>query len=330
MLVASIETYYSKKDRMKTEKTLTFIFLTGIILKLIHWPGGSLLVIMSLSLLSLLYFPASFYFFRDKDFKTQNLIFSIVSGLFLSIAPIGIMFKLQFWPGSKDILNMAIISTPTILIISYFLKSKSPDHLITYYKNQIRRSIVLTFITILFFLTPNNTLLKIRYNHPELPKTHHHVLEQVYTDSINNFSIKFPKGWTFSNNTNKYTLIAAGPILLNNSKNKMVRDGGFVIDIKKFDEIPSVESYYLGNIEEISKTYSDFYTLEENSIFIDGVRGLYTEHQCKVSKLPIKSVQVYFIHKNKGYILSGTATTEKFEKYRDLYIEIARSFKFKN
>lgn len=58
---------------MKTEKTFWFIFLGASILKLLNVHGGGVLMILDSLLLSILYFPASFYFFCDKQIKRQNI-----------------------------------------------------------------------------------------------------------------------------------------------------------------------------------------------------------------------------------------------------------------
>lgn len=156
---------------MKTEKTFAIIFLVGLIFKLLHWPGASVILIISLSTIAMLYFPASFYFFCDKVIKRQNLALSIVSGLFLSFIPLGILFKIMYWPGGQFYLLIGTVTPPIILTILYFLKSRTTDDLTTYYKNMYARTIILTVLTITFYLIPTATLLKIQYwNDQELAR----------------------------------------------------------------------------------------------------------------------------------------------------------------
>lgn len=149
---------------MKTEKSFTVVFLIGLIFKFLHFPGGAVLLIISLTIIAMLYFPMAFYFFSDRELKRQNLALSIVSGFFLSLVPIGIMFKLQYWPGAQLNLLIGTFSALIILAITYFLKSKSSDDLKTYYKNLFLRTTVLLTLGIILCLTPTSTLLKIQYH----------------------------------------------------------------------------------------------------------------------------------------------------------------------
>lgn len=144
---------------MRTEKILGIIFLVGLIFKLLHWPVARLILVISLSIIAVLYFLTAFYFFCDKVIKRQNLPFSIVSGLFLSMIPLGILFKSMNWPGGQIFLLIGTISAPVILIISYLLKTKTTEDLATYYKNMVTRTAVWTVLTILFYFLPITTLI---------------------------------------------------------------------------------------------------------------------------------------------------------------------------
>ncbi|MBL0262286.1 MAG: hypothetical protein IPQ05_00135 [Leptospiraceae bacterium] len=156
---------------MRTEKTLTIIFIVGLLLKLLHWPGAGPLLVISLSTIAMLYFPAAFYFFYDKVIKQQNLALSIVSGLFLSLIPLGILFKIMYWPGGQIYLLVGTVTAPIILAIIYFLKSKTGENLKTYYRNMFLRTSILTALTIIFYLTPTSTILKVQYwDDPELAR----------------------------------------------------------------------------------------------------------------------------------------------------------------
>jgi Na+(H+)/acetate symporter ActP len=156
---------------MKTEIGLTGVFLTGLILKFVQIPGGEFLLIISLGVLAMIYFPAAFYFFCDKKIKQQNLAFTIISGLFLSVIPIGVLFKLQYWQGASLYLLIGIIITPILLFVSYLLLVKSEENLKNYYKNMIVRTSILGFISLLLFSIPTETLLKFQYwNDPEVAR----------------------------------------------------------------------------------------------------------------------------------------------------------------
>lgn len=139
---------------MKTEKTLSIIFLIGIGLKFFHLSGGSILSIISLLPLAICYLFFGFYFFCDKTIQRQNLILSISSGIFFSLVPLGIVFKVQWWNGGFMFLPIAIITTPIIFFVSYYLKNKETGELAKYYNDMVNRSLILTILTVIFYLVP--------------------------------------------------------------------------------------------------------------------------------------------------------------------------------
>lgn len=154
---------------MKTEKTLTAIFLISVILKFIDLPGASLLLIFSLLFLSLLYFLFAFYFFPDKNLKQQNLGLSITGGIAISLLVIGILFKLMFWPGSSITLLAGILLTFIIGIIIFKFSGKTDESLKIYYKNFITRIVFWLGLALCFYYVPGRQLLEIQYrNDPEL------------------------------------------------------------------------------------------------------------------------------------------------------------------
>ena len=141
---------------MKTEKIFTVIFLGGLVFRAFHWPGGGIISTISLMSIAIIYFPAGFYFFCDKNINRQNLALSIVSGFFLSIIPIGILFKMMHWPGAQIYLLTGMVSAPIFLIVTYILKNKATEDLTIYFNNMLLRTSVLTILSIVFFLIPNS------------------------------------------------------------------------------------------------------------------------------------------------------------------------------
>lgn len=139
---------------MKTEKILSIVFILGIILKFFHIPGGGILTILTLLPLSICYLFFGFYFFCDETIKQQNLILSIISGIFFSLVPLGIVFKVQWWHGGYMFLVIAMVTTPIIFFVSYYLKSKETGETVKYYNNMVNRSLILTILSVFFYLAP--------------------------------------------------------------------------------------------------------------------------------------------------------------------------------
>ena len=170
---------------MKTEKTFWFIFIGAFVLRLLNVPGHGILTVFDLGLLSILYFPLSFYFFSDKEIKRQNIALSIVSGVFLSIIPIGIMFKLQHYPGQFLFMIIGLVSGLTLFVLTYILRKKCNDDLQTYYKNMFKRTLILSVAAIVFTLLPSKTIIQIQYhNDPELVRLSIQVIENPDNDQF--------------------------------------------------------------------------------------------------------------------------------------------------
>lgn len=156
---------------MRVEKVLAIAVLVGIFLKFMRWPGSGIVLIISLSTLAMLYCPGSFYFFSDKKIKRSNLPLSVISGFFLSIIPIAILFKLQFWPGAMFYLTVGTISALAIFGVVLFLRFTAGDDLKTYYKNMTIRTGALLAVSALVYFTSNATLLAIQYrDDPEMAR----------------------------------------------------------------------------------------------------------------------------------------------------------------
>lgn len=147
---------------MKTEKAFGGIILVGLIFKLIHWPFSGPLLVIAGAALMMIYLIGSFYFFSDKNIKTQNLLFTIISGFFLSNATMAILYKLMFWPMSDALMVVAVTSIPVLLAIAFFLKSTTTrTDLATYYRNMIVRLGVMTTLVLVFYFTSTVTLIEI-------------------------------------------------------------------------------------------------------------------------------------------------------------------------
>jgi hypothetical protein len=147
---------------MKTEKVVGAFVVVGLLFRLLLWKGGDALLVVSLSASSTLYFYFSFYFFSGKTLKDQNLAFSIIGGVFLSVVPVGILFKLMYWQGSTLLLQISILAMIVLLPIAWVLKTKN-EQLAEYYRRMVLRLSLLSGIALIVYFTPMSTLLHIQY-----------------------------------------------------------------------------------------------------------------------------------------------------------------------
>ncbi len=133
------------------EYILIVISLLGLLFKVLHWPFGSVLLIIGLGSLSAFYFALGWAHFNK--IRLRNLFkkesYSEINGmqiagkfLFswgLSTLSIGILFKQMIWPGGKIQLIAGLVMVVLGLIIAaifYFLK-KHPHNIGLFYRGLI-------------------------------------------------------------------------------------------------------------------------------------------------------------------------------------------------
>lgn len=147
---------------MKTERILAIIALLCYSLKLLHWPA-TVFLILSLSVLSLIYWPLAFYFFSEKKLANQNLALTIPSGLLFSAITIGVLYRLQFWPGIS-FMPAGIVGCIIVFYFAFMLSKKaSSDELKLYYKRMLRRTVIMFSISVLFTFVTSHDLLLLQY-----------------------------------------------------------------------------------------------------------------------------------------------------------------------
>jgi hypothetical protein len=166
---------------MRTERILAIVSLAAYAMKLLHWPGSSVLLIMSLSALSIIYWPCAFYFFSEKKLANQNLALTIPSGILFSTIIIYILFRLQYWK-MANLMPIGIVGTLVVFTFSYTLRKKAAsDELKLYYKRMLRRTIVMFSLSVLFLFTTPYILLLIQCR--DAQEAH---LREVYYSNTNN------------------------------------------------------------------------------------------------------------------------------------------------
>lgn len=108
------------------ERILIPVVLFGVILKFLHVPGGHIIMVVGLSALAILYFYSGDKRFAEKE-STVSIPF--LDGLVkhgLPIALIGIMFKLQHWPGADPLLLAGIITCLAAAAYAMWIMQKHP------------------------------------------------------------------------------------------------------------------------------------------------------------------------------------------------------------
>ena len=171
----------------KLEKILALLIFISLILKFNLIAGGSMLLVCSLTVLSLIYYPLGFAFFNGirlrEIFKkssytgisTWRILGAIGAGMAFSALCMGILFKLQFWTGANMNLLAGLVTIPIILVIVLIKYSKSKSE---YYIRIIKRIAIIGGIGLILLLTPGRSIRKFEYrNHPDYINAYENYME---------------------------------------------------------------------------------------------------------------------------------------------------------
>ena len=154
------------------ELIVGLIAILGIALKIIHIPGGGILIVLALSTLSVFYYVFSFAFFnsirlRDifkkvsyKGTNTKRIIGTIGLGYTLSTLIIGGLFKLQFWPGAAMVLMTGLVTTGIVLFIAliFYFRNKADT---VFYTGVFKKIAIYGSLGLVLLITPSETLVDI-------------------------------------------------------------------------------------------------------------------------------------------------------------------------
>ena len=141
------------------ERVAWGLALVGLLFRMLHWPFGGLFTVLGFSTAATLYFPLGWLLLRGPGRKDQLLPLSLITGLVLSLTIIGILFKLQLWPGAEFNLRMGLGGCVVVLVAILGIHSRRP--LAEPYFNALRfRLLVIGSAGLLLYLVPTPTLIK--------------------------------------------------------------------------------------------------------------------------------------------------------------------------
>ena len=161
----------------KTEIVLIVLGFLGLIMRLLHLPGGSLFVLVPFIILALTYMYFGFALFNGIRFKiilkkdsynnikSTRIMGAIGTGLALNSSIFGIIFRFLNYPGASFLLLFGLVCTSIITVISIRKKTKDTEG---YYVNILKRIAIFGTLCFVLVVMPYRTWLKI--NHPKNPE----------------------------------------------------------------------------------------------------------------------------------------------------------------
>lgn len=120
--------YYAMKNTLvKSGLVSTGLTLLGVLFKIMHWPGASIMLVLGVAIFGLLFIPLLIVLkFKDEEKPIDKWVLSIGLGLGM-ITSIGVLFKVMHWPFA----NILILSSLSLFILVFVP---------TYFITKVRRA----------------------------------------------------------------------------------------------------------------------------------------------------------------------------------------------
>lgn len=151
-LLIRFKHYYAMKRTMIISAEITaFTFIAGAFFKIMHWPGASALILLSIVTLCFVFLPILFLFKTKETQSKRDRITIAVATVFGIAISLATLFKLMHWPGA----NMMWISSLGLLFfiflpLFFFSGIRKPE---TKLNTIISSVLILVAIGLLFALT---------------------------------------------------------------------------------------------------------------------------------------------------------------------------------
>ncbi len=170
-----------------TEIILSSLIFLGVIFKFALFPGGGILLTVGFSFLSLLYFFVGFALFSGIGFRGMlksssyselsalKVLGFVGAGWSLSMLCLGILFKIQHWPGSEVQLVSGLITALVSSVVALFKFMKGKQKV---YRKMLVRFLILGSIGLIIVSVSILDIERLLYrNHPEYVKAFENYME---------------------------------------------------------------------------------------------------------------------------------------------------------
>lgn len=134
-----------KKSTFLTGFLASVLFIIGIFMKIMHWPGAGIVIVISSITFA---FGYSVLLFLDKNKLAQNNLdktANAITTLTILGVVISFMFKAQHWPGAGILIYIAHLLLLATIAVLYLQGSKENDTFKKLHYNNM--AIILTIIT---------------------------------------------------------------------------------------------------------------------------------------------------------------------------------------
>jgi hypothetical protein len=146
------------KKLPKLEFFAVILIVIGLVIKMTGIQAGGILLTLSFSSLAVLYFLRAYKILAEGS--AMERFYNKLLPYGWSISMIGILYLIQGWPGSQPMMTVSA-STQVIIIIAIIIgKTKQPSNYIDADPALLKRSVIITCITLAFYFCPQDVLVK--------------------------------------------------------------------------------------------------------------------------------------------------------------------------
>lgn len=101
-LLIRFKHYYAMKRTMIISAGITaFTFITGALFKIMHWPGASAMILLSIVTLCFVFLPILFIFKTKETNSVREKITLGIATIFGIVISLATLFKVMHWPGAN-------------------------------------------------------------------------------------------------------------------------------------------------------------------------------------------------------------------------------------
>lgn len=156
------------------EYVMVSLFFIGLVFKMKHYPGQTMLIILSLLPLGIYYFLFAFKaffnlpigkFLKSTQFSNNQKTFGFATGFGLLVALLGVIFHIQIYPGAKTMLQLGIMILSISSILAYVKYAKTKG---TFYLRVLARSGIILIVALA--LVSIRTSVWIELSHKDDPE----------------------------------------------------------------------------------------------------------------------------------------------------------------
>jgi hypothetical protein len=120
--------YTMKKIMLYSGVASAFLIAVGILFKFMHWPGASMALVLGIGMSSLIFLPMMFVLKVKEKQNSRDKLIAGLGALAGSALSMGILFKIQHWPGANMLgMGAMLLMAFVFLPIYFFTGIRNPE-----------------------------------------------------------------------------------------------------------------------------------------------------------------------------------------------------------